>query len=297
MRIRSTKPNFWRSKTMARFDWGTRLVLKGLESYVDDNGVGKDDIALIAADVFPRDLSGNPHETLRQLAEAVQRLTEAGLVVRYEVDGEDLIYIDRWKEWQYIQHPKAGRFPRPDGTMEYKDDVNPESYRKPPADCMTGIGEQGSRGTGEVKDLRDPDGPRETDPLDRITEDDFPDTFKPIPVNDYPEDFEKWWQVYPRKSDKRKAFKAWKTASKRASQEQLIEGARRYAEDPNREDKYTKYPEGWLNGDGWLNEPLPSRSGPRYQNGEPMQGADLRAAENARIASLFSTDNPKAIGQ
>lgn len=142
---------------MARFDWGTRLVLKGLESYVDDNGVGKDDIALIAADVFPRDLSGNPHETLRQLAEAVQRLTAAGLVVRYEADGEELIYIDRWKDWQYIQHPKAGRFPRPDGTMEYKDDVDPASYMKPHEDCMTGVGEQGNRGTEEKELVAQPE--------------------------------------------------------------------------------------------------------------------------------------------
>lgn len=156
MRIRSTKPEFWRSKTIARFDWGTRLVLKGLESYVDDNGVGKDDIPLIAADVFPRDLSGSPHETLMQITEAISRLAEAGLVVRYTMDGEDLLYIDRWKEWQYIQHPKAGRFRRPDGTLDYTEDVNPDSYRKPPADCMkppencmTGTGEQRNRGTEE----------------------------------------------------------------------------------------------------------------------------------------------------
>ncbi|MBN7466111.1 hypothetical protein I3U66_10915, partial [Mycobacteroides abscessus subsp. massiliense] len=49
MRIRSTRPEFWRSKTIAQLDWDVRLVLKGLEAYVDDNGVGKDDIELIAA--------------------------------------------------------------------------------------------------------------------------------------------------------------------------------------------------------------------------------------------------------
>lgn len=159
MRIRSTKPEFWRSKTMSRFDWATRLVFKGLESYVDDNGVGKDDLALIAADVFPRDLSSSPHETLRQLAEALERLAAAGLIVRYEMDDEELVYIDDWKKWQYIQHPKAGRFPRPDGTKEYKEEVSRASYRqpheefmKPPAECMTGTGEQGNRGTGEKDD-------------------------------------------------------------------------------------------------------------------------------------------------
>jgi len=125
------------------------LVLKGIESYVDDNGVGKDDIALIAADVFPRDLSANPPETLRRLTEAVSLLSQAGLIARYEVDGEELLYVDKWKDIQYVQKPRAGRFPRPDGTLEYSETVSPESYRKRPEILRPGTGEQGNRGTGD----------------------------------------------------------------------------------------------------------------------------------------------------
>jgi hypothetical protein len=160
VRIRSTKPEFWRSKTIAQFDWGVRLVLKGLESYVDDNGVGKDDLALIGADVFPRDLSGNPPETLRKLREAISELDSAGLIVRYTIHGEDLLYIDRWKDIQYVQKPKAGRFPRPDGTFEYDQIVDPDSYRNPPEvvrnvpeAVQPGTGEQGNRGTGEISSV------------------------------------------------------------------------------------------------------------------------------------------------
>ena len=154
MRIRSTKPEFWRSKTIATLDWGVRLVLKGLESYVDDNGVGKDDIALIAADVFPRDLSARPPETLARLSEAISELAEAGLIVRYEVDKEELLYIDRWKDLQRIDKPAKGRFRRPDGTLEYTEEVSRESYRKPredvasPPEVLAPVtGEQGNRGT------------------------------------------------------------------------------------------------------------------------------------------------------
>src|SRR3954463_9339616 len=111
MRIRSTKPEFWRSKTIAALPWDVRLVLKGLESYVDDNGVGKDDIALIAADVFPRDLSANPRETLARLSEAISTLASAVLIVRYEANGEELIYVDRWKAIQRVDKPNRGRFP------------------------------------------------------------------------------------------------------------------------------------------------------------------------------------------
>jgi len=156
MRIRSTKPEFWRSKTIADLPWDVRLVLKGLESYVDDNGVGKDDIALIAADVFPRDLSRNPRDTLARLSEAISMLSEHGLIARYEVDGENLLYIDRWRQQQRIDKPAKGRFPRPDGTFNYADDVNPDSYRvirdtlaRVPEILAPGTGEQGNRGTGE----------------------------------------------------------------------------------------------------------------------------------------------------
>jgi hypothetical protein len=155
MRIRSTKPEFWRSKTIAQLDWATRLVLKGLESYVDDNGVGKDDIALIAADVFPRDLSANPPDTLARLSEAISELARKGLIVRYVVDGEDLLYIVNWKELQRIDKPAKGRFPRPDGTIEYSEPVNRDSYGNTPDTLATSpdilapvTGEQGNRGTG-----------------------------------------------------------------------------------------------------------------------------------------------------
>ena len=74
MRIRSTKPEFWRSERIASVNWDARLVLKGLESYVDDNGVGVDDIALIVTDVFPRDMLASPRETVARVSEAISHL-------------------------------------------------------------------------------------------------------------------------------------------------------------------------------------------------------------------------------
>ena len=105
----------------------------------------------------------------------------------------------------------------------------------------------------EKKDLLNPDGLSDIDPLAHITEDDYPDTFKPI----YSATFEQFWEQYPRKVGKRRAFTAWKSARKRASTEEILIGAKRYAADPNRDDKFTKHPDGWLNRDGWLDEDLP----------------------------------------
>ena len=173
MRIRSTKPEFWRSSTMAEFDMEDRLILKALESYVDDNGVGRDNVVIICADAFPHDLAKSP-EIVAKVSGALQRFAEADIIVRYTVGGEPLVYVRWWKRWQYIDKPKAGRYPRPDGTMNYREvvdetigagqaitvmpvrEVSPKprenrakTSRKPAAKGpQIQSGEQGNRGTG-----------------------------------------------------------------------------------------------------------------------------------------------------
>ena len=70
--------------------------------------------------------------------------------------------------------------------------------------------------------------------------------------------FTEFWNEYPRKSDKRAALKAFKSALNRASFEDILAGAIRHANDPNLpEPKYIKHPATWLNADSWENEPLP----------------------------------------
>jgi len=253
VRIRATKPEFWRSETIASLPWDVRLVLKGVESYVDDNGVGKDNVALICADVFPHDLA-NDSGTFARVSGALQKLTEANILTRYTYNGERLIYVRKWKSIQRVDKPNDGRFPRPDGTLEYREEVDesvtcndgvtresfrsaPEVVANVPEVLAPGTEEQGNRGTEEKElcatELR-----------------------APIPAR-----FEEFWETYPRHRDKRKAEKAFVNAVKRADADTIIAGANRYALDPNRVEQFTKYAEGWLNGDGWLDEPLPPRNG------------------------------------
>lgn len=74
--------------------------------------------------------------------------------------------------------------------------------------------------------------------------------------NDYPDDFEEFWRIYPRHEDKKKAFKVWQTALKNgATADEIIAGAARYAQYRAGEpEQYTKHPSTWLNGDCWENE-------------------------------------------
>ena len=80
---------------------------------------------------------------------------------------------------------------------------------------------------------------------------------------DHPEDdrFTEFWDTVPRKVGKGAARKAWAKAVKKADPQVIIEGMRRYRDDPNREDEFTAHPSSWLNAERWDDDPLPARGG------------------------------------
>lgn len=100
--------------------------------------------------------------------------------------------------------------------------------------------------------------------------------------SDYPEEFEWFWQAYPRKDDKRPAFKAWERACRRASADQIYNGATRYRDDPNRDEAYTKLGATWLNADSWDNGPLPERARPS-ERGPARNRAQERMDNNRAV--------------
>ena len=70
--------------------------------------------------------------------------------------------------------------------------------------------------------------------------------------------FNEFWNAYPRKLDKAKAFRAFKSALKRAKFEDILAGVIAYRSDPTRNPDFTKYPATWLNSDSWENAATPS---------------------------------------
>ena len=65
--------------------------------------------------------------------------------------------------------------------------------------------------------------------------------------------FDEFWTSYPRKLDKAKAFRAFRSALKRAKFEDILAGVIVYRNDPKRDPDFTKYPATWLNNDAWEN--------------------------------------------
>ncbi len=169
MRIRSIKPEFWRSRDIANLNWDARLVFIGLWSYVDDNGVGKDIDYDIIGDLFAADLVKDPRETVARVSRALASLSEAGLIYRYEFDGTPYLEIATWSRHQRIDKPGKPRYPS--HKMAEPNDSNGsdpdsrdcrESVARPHRDFHArnrGTGEQGNRGTEDIYSSLSPQNP------------------------------------------------------------------------------------------------------------------------------------------
>lgn len=151
MRIRSIKPEFWRSDDITNLPISTRLTFIGLWSYVDDNGVGADKIVSIVADLYADEFASNPLETLKRTSEDLERLASGGQVTRYQAthngSRKDLLYITKWKQHQRVNHPSLGhKYPLPPADMV----KSAASLLRPSGDPRESLThEQGNRGAGE----------------------------------------------------------------------------------------------------------------------------------------------------
>lgn len=154
MRIRSIKPEFWRSDDITSLAIEDRLLFVGMWSYVDDNGVGVDKLALIAADLFAGDLERDARETFARVSRGLQNLAEAGLIHRYVIDGKPFLEVDTWSEHQRIDKPNKPRYPHRDAENATPRESVATSSRESRETPAPGTEEQGNRGTEEQATTR-----------------------------------------------------------------------------------------------------------------------------------------------
>ena len=281
MRIRSIKPEFWRSEDISRLSIEDRLLFIGLWSYVDDNGVGQDRESLVAADLFADDLSRDPRDTLARVSGGLERLSEAGRIVRYTVDGRAYLAVTNWERHQRIDKPNKPRYPLPTSENAVVNDTLATPSRDTRDTLATPSRlEQGNRGTEEqgINTLGHPAGDRERTGTDdaRSAHDDERDVSEAEPKSAptapaYPPEFEQWWGEYPKKVGKRRALKDWKQAVKREPSGEILAATRRFAEYHaacGTEKRFIPNPSTWLNRDGWGDElpeirPIHGPAGPQ----------------------------------
>lgn len=106
-----------------------------------------------------------------------------------------------------------------------------------------------------------------------------------------PSRFEEWWSAYPRKvkPDKAKPIFEKIVATGRASADEMIEGARRYAAEREGEPtKFTAHPTTWLNDGRWADEPTPPADARR--NGHSPQSRRPFSATRDWLMAEVETD-------
>ena len=98
------------------------------------------------------------------------------------------------------------------------------------------------------------------------------------------QDFEKFWNAYPRKVAKKTAYKAWLNIVSPDLVDTVIAGAIRFAHDPNLPvEQFVPHPATWLRSERWNDGPLPER----VKSPEEIQAlkvADAKARRDREIA-------------
>jgi hypothetical protein len=232
MRARNIKPDFFTDEDLVECDITARLLYIGLWGVADRMGRLEDRPRRLKMQVFPGDnVDCTP---------LLDQLADNGLIVRYEVEGMRYIWIPRFLSHQ-SPHPNesASKLPRhpddpyteyakgddkPNPSPQGKKDVPPRREARTPEDEST------------HSDIMNPDvmnhnthtppvcdaGGDDADQLE-LQSDDNP------PQSRYPADFERWWELYPRKLNKGGACTLWKAWKKRVGTDLLDKAVRNYA--------------------------------------------------------------------
>ncbi len=114
-RMRTVKPEFFRSATIGKLDRDTRLLFIGMWTEADDHGRGLAEPRHLAGTLFPFDRDVTERKVtkwLHELEDVVCTDGSRGLVVRYEANGTTYYAIRNW--WhQKVNRPGDPRYPAP----------------------------------------------------------------------------------------------------------------------------------------------------------------------------------------
>lgn len=113
---------------------------------------------------------------------------------------------------------------------------------------------------------------------------------KPKPDPRSEDRFEEFWTAYGHKKGRKAAERAFAKAVTQADPEEIIEGARRYAERRGPDPRFWKHPQGWLNDGRWSDEfpdaqahgSLTVINGGSHDGTEPPRSARERRDDAAR---------------
>jgi hypothetical protein len=106
-RIRTIKPDVFRSRDACKVSVPARWTWVGLWCFADDAGRLEDDADAIKADVYLRD-----RDITAEVVEGhLNELAKAGLICRYEVASRHYLHSVKFEQHQKPKNPSAPKFP------------------------------------------------------------------------------------------------------------------------------------------------------------------------------------------
>lgn len=221
-RIRSIKPDAFKSESLSSVPREVRWTFAGLWTYCDDEGRGVDNHRLIWAELYPLDDDVSPDDVEADL----KALESIGAIVRYEVDGRKLLAIPAFAKHQASAYRRTpSQIPAPPG-MEVHE-LSRNSVKKS-ASSREGIEREGEDQTADADERSRKE--------DRFAE---------------------FWTAYARKVGRGQAIKAWRAAIKKAEPDAIITAASEFTawhRAEGTEPRFIPHPATWLNGERWADE-------------------------------------------
>ena len=120
-RIRTLKPEFFRSRSLAKVSRDARLTFQGMWCHADDAGRGVADALILKGLVWPLELDLTAEDVERHMRE----LETTGHIRFYEVDGERYYLVLKFEQHQAAAYRKAApKYPAPPGVQDAYEDVH-----------------------------------------------------------------------------------------------------------------------------------------------------------------------------
>ena len=260
-RIRTIKPEFWDSPATAKAGLRARLLYIAMWNWADDWGVGDAHPKRLLSFAFPNDeCSEVEPRNFRRLA---SELSECFGVEWYEADGRQFYAIPSWEEHQRTEK-KARRANIPPDQAERW--LYTEVSENPPLNL--GSADDGNR-KGEVGKGKGEEGHNS--------------------ASSATTEFERAWQHWPKKVEKKAALDVFKKKARTRGLEQLTEDIIRFGdayEAAGTPKQYVKNLASWLRGERWTDE-LPA---PRFDE-QPVN----RIRQNLALVAAYEEQEQRGI--
>jgi hypothetical protein len=273
-RIRTLKPGFFKSRSLAKLPRDARLTFAGMWCEADDHGRGIADARLLKGAIWPLD----DDVTFLHVSAHVDMLAATGHIRLYQIDDEAYYEVVKWEQHQAAAYRRGeAKYPPVSAGQEIETLSAYGSMQESAASTQSSAG-TGNREQGTGKHISRPAEPPEVFDDFELDEPLTQPTYV-IGSDDDPK-FCEFWAAVPKKDGKTEARAAWSNHVQgkgtykgqkivKTDPDVMIAGMLAYAERVRREGterKHIKMAEGWLNGRRWEDEQ-------RQQPERPMQGA------------------------